>query len=245
MKAVKIKCYQPIASFRKPTSLTFKESYPLPPYSTVIGFIHRTCGFDDYVDMDVSIQGISSSHVFDIANEYIFKENYSFEGKEKERARHQIYYEFNGKLCGVTKTVNMIEEIIDLELVLHIAPKDEKYIEKIYKGIKSPKKYPSLGRYSDLVRIDDVSIQELKLLKEDDDEYGLQFAKLNAYLPVTEEIKNELGSMYATTFRLNKKYKIENGIRRWEKQVEALFISKGNDTFVTVIDEENDAVYLA
>jgi len=56
-KAIRIKCSQQLANYRKPTSFLIKESYPLPPYSTVIGMIHVACGFTEYHPMDISIQG--------------------------------------------------------------------------------------------------------------------------------------------------------------------------------------------
>ena len=40
MKGVRIEAYQNLVNYRKPTSFQLKESYPLPPYSTVIGMIH-------------------------------------------------------------------------------------------------------------------------------------------------------------------------------------------------------------
>lgn len=44
-KAVRIIAYQNMASYRVPSSLAIKESYPLPPYSSVIGMVHAACGF--------------------------------------------------------------------------------------------------------------------------------------------------------------------------------------------------------
>ena len=52
-KAIRIKCKQELVNFKKPTSLLIKETYPLPPYSTVIGMIHTACGFKEYHDMKI------------------------------------------------------------------------------------------------------------------------------------------------------------------------------------------------
>ena len=49
-KAIRIKCKQELVNFKKPTSLLIKETYPLPPYSTVIGMIHKACDFHEYHD---------------------------------------------------------------------------------------------------------------------------------------------------------------------------------------------------
>ena len=63
MKAIKLKLYQNLVNYKKPTSFQLKETYPLPPYSTVIGMIHYACDFDEYKDMNVSIQGSYYSKV--------------------------------------------------------------------------------------------------------------------------------------------------------------------------------------
>ncbi len=34
-----------MVNYRVPTSFQLKESYPLPPYSTVIGMVHSLCNF--------------------------------------------------------------------------------------------------------------------------------------------------------------------------------------------------------
>jgi len=57
MKALRIVLTQSKAHYRKEESLQNKMTYPLPPFSTVIGAIHSACGFKDYQPMDLSIQG--------------------------------------------------------------------------------------------------------------------------------------------------------------------------------------------
>lgn len=48
-RAIRVQCYQTLANYRKPSSFIIKETYPLPPYSTVLGMIHAICGFTDYI----------------------------------------------------------------------------------------------------------------------------------------------------------------------------------------------------
>lgn len=62
-RAIRIDCFQNLANYRKPSSFIIKESYPLPPYSTVIGMIHAISGFDSYHKMQVSIQGENAGSV--------------------------------------------------------------------------------------------------------------------------------------------------------------------------------------
>lgn len=57
MRVLKIKLKQNQAHYRKEESQKNKMTYPLPPFSTVIGAIHLACGFTKYHPMNLSIQG--------------------------------------------------------------------------------------------------------------------------------------------------------------------------------------------
>ena len=41
MKAIKLKISQNLVSYKKAESVQIRETYPLPPYSTVIGMVHN------------------------------------------------------------------------------------------------------------------------------------------------------------------------------------------------------------
>jgi CRISPR-associated protein Cas5t len=84
MKAIRIELYQNLVNYKKPTSFQLKETYPLPPYSTVNGMIHYTCGFEEYNDMKISIQGTYNSKVNDLYTRY------EFAGAGYEKQRHNI-----------------------------------------------------------------------------------------------------------------------------------------------------------
>lgn len=57
MEAVRIRLKQRTANYRREETIDNKMTYPLPPFSTVIGAIHSMCGYREYHEMDVSIQG--------------------------------------------------------------------------------------------------------------------------------------------------------------------------------------------
>ena len=57
MKALRIVLTQTSANYRKEESDKNKMTYPLPPFSTIIGAIHSACGFTEYKPMDISVQG--------------------------------------------------------------------------------------------------------------------------------------------------------------------------------------------
>lgn len=60
-KVLRIILKQKKAHYRKEESVTNKMTYPLPPYSTVIGAIHNACSYTEYHPMEVSIQGTYES----------------------------------------------------------------------------------------------------------------------------------------------------------------------------------------
>lgn len=213
MKGIRIEAYQNLVNYRKPTSFQLKESYPLPPYSTVIGMIHAACGFTSYVPMQVSIQGKYHSKVNDLWTRY------EFAGSTFEEGRHQLKVELTeGKAHGITRGVSTTELLVDVELVLHIVPEDESYIPIIVDALKSPVEYLSLGRREDLLQIN--VVKEVEIVEEfTDSDTGVLY---DIYLPqhVTndEKIYRKLG----TTYRLNKVYEqleISKGkkIRQWQK----------------------------
>lgn len=56
-KLLRIKLHQNKANYKKEETSENKMTYPLPPYSTIIGAIHNACNCKEYNDMDISIQG--------------------------------------------------------------------------------------------------------------------------------------------------------------------------------------------
>lgn len=57
MKCLRIKLTQSSANYRREETVTNKMTYPLPPFSTVIGALHNACGYTETHPMAVSIQG--------------------------------------------------------------------------------------------------------------------------------------------------------------------------------------------
>ncbi|MCM1288321.1 MAG: CRISPR-associated protein Cas5 [Clostridium sp.] len=61
MRALRIHLKQSSANYRREETIDNKMTYPLPPYSTVIGALHNACKYTEYHDMDISIQGTYGS----------------------------------------------------------------------------------------------------------------------------------------------------------------------------------------
>lgn len=57
MKALRLVIHQSSANYKREETVDNKMTYPLPPFSTVIGALHNACGYREYKEMDISIQG--------------------------------------------------------------------------------------------------------------------------------------------------------------------------------------------
>jgi CRISPR-associated protein Cas5t len=243
MKAIRVKLYQNFVNYRKPTSFQLKETYPLPPYSTVIGMIHTACGFTQYHSMQVSVQGRYHSRVNDLWTRY------EFSGATYEAGRHTVKFfsQLDNKSYGAIRGVSTAELLVDVELLLHIVPEDESLIEVIEQSLKNPPEYISLGRREDIAVIEEVKAVELQA-KELEEEVYLPY---DAYIPVDMFLDEEI-STNATIYRLNKVYEkveIKKGvqIRQWER-VRAYHVAQGtqldSETEV-LIDSDGYVLFLA
>ena len=237
MKAIKLKLYQNMVNYKVPTSFQLKESYPLPPYSTVIGMVHSLCDFKEYKPMKISISG-----------NYFSKVNNLY-------TRH----EFNNS-DNVIKGPATIELLVDVNLTIHIIPEDqsEEFLNMIFEAFKYPREYSSLGRREDIVLIKDVKIVDVekKKLERDISNGEEDFA----YIPVNfiqEKLVNygdkKSGmNIYGTRYELTKNYTSDNigtedkpqMIRFWKKE-EVIYSSniKGFKRREVPVDTDNEIVF--
>ncbi|MCP4157948.1 MAG: type I-B CRISPR-associated protein Cas5, partial [bacterium] len=218
-EAIKLRLYQDLVNYKTPTSFQLKESYPLPPYSTVIGMVHNACGFTEYVPMSVSIQGDYFSKVNNYQIVYYFKSGMAY-----EPARHQFYVESKSlnKKYGITRATAHVELLVDVNLVIHITLEDQTRLREVYEKLKKPVDYISLGRREDIAQVSEIKIVDVEE-KEFDEDMSL---KNNTYIPANLET---IGSIEGTIYDLNVTYKIgKNGFRCWNKQ--RVFYASKNTT---------------
>ncbi|HHU16684.1 MAG: type I-B CRISPR-associated protein Cas5b [Anaerovoracaceae bacterium] len=226
MKGIRLKIKQDMVNYKKPASFQLKETYPLPPYSTVIGMVHNLCGFNQYYPMQVSIQGCYFSKVNDLFTRYEFKN-----GMPYDSTRHQLKV---GDF-GVSRGIGYTELLVDVELLIHIVPEQGELLQVIYDSFIMPIEYPSLGRHEDLAVIEEVKIIDIN--EEVIDKSKSLRSGYGAYIPLhyfkEEHIqtRDKDGLEYTGTYyKLNKYYKLTNYgtekkpkiFRNWES-VEVLY----------------------
>lgn len=221
MQAIKVKIKQQTATFRKPTARVYQETYPLPPFSTVVGFLHKIAGFTEYHEMKLSIQGSFQSKTIDLATQHFLTSS--------NTAKNNTTLFASGG--GVTKGIANIELLINLETIIHIVPEDTNDLQIIYTSLKHPDVYPALGRYEDLAVISDVEMVELIEDQLEEDKSN----KYAAYIP-KQLIDDIIGTKTTgpaniarngTYFTIPKVYKANSPIaeRKWIESYDVVYTS--------------------
>lgn len=233
-KAIRVECFQNLVNYRKPSSFIIKESFPLPPYSTVLGMIHTACGYTEYHPMKVSIQGKNAGSISELYTRYSF----FFDTKYKS-GRHQICIQDKDKTYGAFKGIAHVELICNNAMILHIVPSEDDF-DKVYLSLSNPPVYLALGRHEDILDIRKVEIVELREEEE-------AVANNDIYIPIDSE--SGIGRKSVTLYTLTKEYEItKQGLRRWKAEggkVRAYYFPYGEFVKNTLVDQYGDIVALA
>lgn len=196
MKILKMKLFQETACYKKPFALKIAETYPLPPYSTVIGMFHKILEAKpgEYFSMNISVQGDYESIFSNYQTLRMFK------GKDK-----------------VTSMPRNVHQLLNVELVIHLKAEEE-VVDKIYKNVIEGKQDFTLGRNEDLVRIDSI-----KIIEQPHRVYERFVNKYSSYIPNWMEenidgINYRLNTTYTIQKNLRKWNKVD--VKYTEKHTE-------------------------
>ena len=229
---IRIKARQSMVNYRKPASFVIRETYPLPPYSTVIGMVHNVCGFTEYHPMKVSVQGRSRGITSDLFTRYSFG-NSSF-----EPGRHWLKVPDGDKNLGVFRGISHTELLCNVELILHIEPATDDF-DAIMAGLNRPMVYPALGRHEDLLDIEEITEVEIRQAET-------VTTLRDIYIPISllSETDNAEG-IEGTVYQLPKEYVIEqNGFRRWKESVKTRYVGAENRLYDFWVDGDQNPVAL-
>jgi len=154
MRSLRLELFQETVCYKKPFAMKISETYPLPPYSTVNGMLHKLLDAKEYTPLNISIQGNYESIVNNYQTTYFYK--------KKE----------------VTTMPMNQHMLLNMKLIIHINTEDE-ILDKIYDKFLNLDEHLSLGRKEDLVRIDDikfVEIEEYDIDEDNEDNYDEKMA---------------------------------------------------------------------
>lgn len=230
MKVLKLKLFQETACYKKPFAMKITETYPLPPYSTVSGLIHKILGVSEYIPLKISIQGSYES----IFNNY----------------QTTYFYKKDNTITSMPMNSHML---LNINLIIHIGA-EEDILTNIYDKLTSFDEHLSLGRKEDLVRIDDIYFTEVEDFEVDFreiDEDNFEKKELKKYeikMPIyIPKFKLDDDRLSGISFRLNNYYTNDakkDKKRIWTK-IDTYYIEKGN--FINYgniyLDKEKDLVY--
>ena len=156
MKALKVKLYQETAVYRNPVTMEVIECFPLPPPSTVLGFLHNLIEARQTIPgIDLSIQGTYES---------LMRDYQWYKKKKVER----------GKSTAKNYPI-VVNALNGVNLTIHIRA-DDKVLEKLHDASLSPPYFMHLGRAEDIVKF-----EELKFVKVEPKE--VEEIKTPAYIP--------------------------------------------------------------
>ena len=133
MTAVRIKIYQNLVNYRRELSYGYVQTYPLPTPSMVRGMVHAILNLDKYHKLKISIQGNYKSVVTNMQKIYKFDSVRDDKKTGSIDSRPRIY-------ADGPKTVNQgvmfVDEIVDMDLLLHICFDEEELNEQLFKAVK-------------------------------------------------------------------------------------------------------------
>jgi len=234
MKVLKLKIYQPTAHYRIPFTFARRHTYPIPPYSTVIGLICNVLGIEDQNDekfkklkdcLSIAIYGKYES----LNREYLW-----FRTLNKEEHNRRFGYPENRVIDNIPEhpggqIPTRIDVLENVNLLIYIKHNDENFLQKIKETFENPqkRKYPiHLGRAEDLVVFkeinDEIKIENKPFYGKLDDftwiidpKRGIEYLDSDFYSD-TEKYEEFFNKIQGSYHLITSFYEIIEGIRNFE-----------------------------
>lgn len=191
------------------------ETYPLPPYSTIIGMFHKILQAQpgEYYPMNISVQGEYESIFSNYQNLRMYK------GK--------------GEVTAMPRNVH---QLLNINLIIHVKADDE-VIDKIYNNIINGEETFTLGRNEDLVRVDEIKIIQ-KINKIDD----FMWMNHNAYIPTymldVTGINYRLNTKYTIVDELRKWEKVDVKYVEKDSEIDDGYIDEDGEVIFWCYENE-------
>ncbi|MEO0116551.1 MAG: type I-B CRISPR-associated protein Cas5b [candidate division WOR-3 bacterium] len=234
MQVLRLKIYQPSGHYRIPFTYQRRHTYPIPPYSTVIGLFCNLLGIKPGTeeDQDKNLQKIKNGLSLaiygkfkSITTEYTWLRNLAVKshqtrfGRPEQRSVSMQPEHIGGQMPTKIDVLN------DNDLLIYVSHTDLNFLNKLLECFTNPsnRTYPvHLGRAEDLIVIKDAKIEELTIdsyVGKLDYFYWLPHLK-SALIPKETDngdYENFFKNTYGTLFRMPTYYRIaENGVRNFE-----------------------------
>lgn len=227
MRAVRIKLYQNMVNYRRELSFGYVQTYPLPTPSMVKGMAHALLDLNSYHNLKLSIQGNYESVVTNM------QKVYKFDRDRASRPNNPYDVVVGNSNKTATHGIMFVDEIVDMELLLHISFDEENLNEQLLEAVRQ--KTVVLGRNEDIAHVDFEYTGLVNILPSDN-EYRLPYS---IYLK-PEICKNE--QLEGTYYRLPFYYEPVSSFndKRIFKCADAVYVAKGNKIQYSDITVDND-----
>ncbi|RMH79404.1 MAG: type I-B CRISPR-associated protein Cas5 [Acidobacteria bacterium] len=219
-KLLKFELFVPTACFKTPFSVKGIETYPLPPYSTIIGILYTALGEEWKGErFDISIQGNYEA----IFRDYIRFRKYNFKDKKLESLPLSVptFYKF--------------------ELKVHLEG-DENLLKKFKNALEKPKTYLYLsgGEYP-------LKIKGVRFVYAEEKRYTLRepaTLKAGAFVPETLVEKSGISTKESIHYKVP--YFLKSLQPREHCWVDVYYYPKDTDICGKnlLVDNEGDLVWL-
>ncbi|MEO0127677.1 MAG: type I-B CRISPR-associated protein Cas5b [candidate division WOR-3 bacterium] len=198
MDLLRLKIYQPHAHYRIPFTFARRHTYPIPPYSTVIGLICNVLGIKDQADENfrrlkenlyLAIYGKFES----MTREYIWLRNLNKESHISRfgSAENRIINHIPEHPGGQMPTRIDVLENVNLIIYIH---SEGNFLNTLCEAFKNPEKriYPfHLGRSEDWIVFDGNQEEAIKLVEIDESKKEPFYGKFDYYTWIPDPVRAE------------------------------------------------------
>lgn len=240
MKALLIKIYQPTAHYRIPFTYQRRHTYPIPPYSTVIGFLCNMLGIDyqgneQYEQLKKCKLSVSGRFEQKLT-EYIWFRNLS-------KGSHEKYFgsaetrEKNGEINHIGGQSPMrIDVLENMHLNIHLSG-NENFLRELETYLHNPVnrlETVHLGRAEDWLVFESIKLVDLD--KSDRDKNYNHFFWIPQHIETAETIAFDFNKVEGLFYNLPVFVTIKDYEKTYNRHAERSFSymrSKLNDGAIT------------
>jgi CRISPR-associated protein Cas5t len=218
---LRLKIYQPQAHYRVPFTYQRRHTYPIPPYSTVIGFLCNVLGIDDQEKEEyqklraikISIAGRFESKT----TEYTWFRNLS-----KSAHVERFGSVDNRRIGGHVEHIGgqspiFIDVLNEVRLVIHLAHEDDSFLREIRSSLENPVRRLEvlhLGRAEDWIVIEELSemleLSTFEIRRVDADLRHFFWIPERFYLPEPKDGTSDLDRYEGLRYRLPTFWSVED-----------------------------------
>ncbi len=194
MKALRIILNQNKACYKKEESDLNKMTYPLPPFSTVIGAIHAACGFKSYQPMDISIQGNFAAMGQEVYRDHAFLNSLQNDrGILVKLANNKLLSSGFTKVAAAQKSQgNDFEKEITIEIFNRACLSEYQQIKAGLRTLAEAKKTILDPQIAELkAKIKTLKETQKELIKD-----SLEFKDMNEQIIILQKEEKELTAAY-------------------------------------------------